>query len=83
MKYTNNPNLEFKSIDKELWREYDFLNEGTNEVYTMRIEKPLVLNVSKSGGHRVIDSTGMAHYIPYKWIAIRWMNKEGAPRAQF
>ena len=86
MIYTNNPNIVFKSIHKELWREYDFTTVdelGKSSVYTARIEKPLALHVSKSGGHRIIDSTGMAHYIPYKWIALRWMNEKDAPRLQF
>lgn len=82
MKFTDNPNLEFKSINKELWREYDFRTAG-EKIVTIRINKPLVLNVSSSGGHRIIDITGMAWYIPYKWIALRWMNDVYAPRIQF
>lgn len=86
MEYTNNPSIIFKSIKKELWREYDFVTidaMGISNVYTLKIEKPLVLHVSKSGGHRIIDSIGMVHYIPYKWIALRWMNEKGAPRLHF
>lgn len=82
MKLTNNPNLTFKEINLELWREYDFLTDS-GKICTLRIESPLVLNVSKSGGHRIIDSEGMAHYIPFKWIALRWENQKDAPRMQF
>ena len=82
MIYTDNPNLEFKPIDAELWREYDFLTD-IGKVVTHKINEPLVLNVSTSGGHRIIDARGMAHYIPPKWIALRWVNKPGLPRMQF
>jgi len=81
MRYTDNQNLKFSDISLELWREYDFLDNG--KIVTIKIENPLVLNVSASGGHRIIDSKGIAHYIPYKWIALRWENEEDAPRMQF
>jgi len=34
----------------------------------VKINSPIKLNVSKSGGHRIIDSEGISHYIPPKWI---------------
>ena len=82
MKFTDNPDIKFKKIDLELWREYDFITD-TGIVVTLKIAAPLVLHVSKSGGHRIIDSKGIAHYIPYKWIALRWDNTESAVRLQF
>jgi len=82
MNYTDNPNIKFKDISVEMWRDYDFLTEH-GKVVTLRINNPMVLHVSSSGGHRVIDDQGVAHYIPYKWIALRWNNKPGYPRLQF
>ena len=82
MKFTNNPNLKFASIDVELWREYDFMT-GSGDVVTLRIDSPVALNVSSTGGHRIIDKEEVAWYIPYKWFALRWMAKKGAPRIVF
>ena len=36
------------------------------------IENPDKLNVSDSGGHRIIDMNSISHDIPPKWIHIYW-----------
>lgn len=59
--------LEWKKIDHEKYRVYVFPN---NEIVT--IVEPAVLNVSKSGGHRIVDSENVSHYIPYKWLHLYW-----------
>ena len=69
--------MEFKSLETELWREYVFPSG------TVRIDAPKSLNVSASGGHRIEDSQGMAHYIPAGWIHLRWLVKEGSPVFSF
>lgn len=68
---TNETGLAFKNISSEKYRVYVF--PGGDEV---RIELPTYLNVSKSGGHRVLDAAGISHYIPPTWIHIYW---EGSP----
>ena len=42
-----------------------------------RIEAPQKINVSASGGHRVLDAAGLSHYIPPRWIELTWKVKEG------
>ena len=62
----------WKDISWEQYREYVFSGDA---VY--RIDKPVALHVSASGGHRVIGWDGRCHYIPFKWLALIWDN---APR---
>ena len=72
--FNNATDLEFTDISSELWREYQFL--GGDRI---RIEEPLKLNVSESGGHRIFDSAGISHYIPAGWVHLQWAVKDGAP----
>lgn len=58
--------LKFQDISTEDFREYEFPD------MTIRIENPQKLNVSKSGGHRVIDGEGESHYIPNGWRHLHW-----------
>lgn len=42
--------------------------------------KPVALHVSKSGGHRIVNSNGYCYYIkPEAWDNIEWKIKEGFP----
>lgn len=59
--------LEWKKIDHETYRVYVFPDNNI-----VKIVEPVVLNVSKSGGHRVVDSNSMSHYIPSGWIHLYW-----------
>ena len=73
--FINASELVFKDISSETDREYCFPN-GTRLV----IIKPLFLNVSASGGHRLFTEEGWCYYVQPKdgwWI--RWRVKEGAP----
>lgn len=72
--FQNASELEFTDISSEQWREYRFLGEET-----VRIEAPLKLNVSASGGHRIFDAERVSHYIPAGWIHLTWMSKDGQP----
>lgn len=74
MEFNNKSGLEFTDISSEEFRQYEFL--GGDRV---RIDAPLYLNVSKTGGHRVFDSKGVSHYIPLTWIHLFWKAKEGQP----
>jgi len=63
---SDNPDLTFKNIDHETYRTYIFPNGEVT------INRPLWLNVSASGGHRLLDSEGVSHYIPSGWIHFFW-----------
>jgi hypothetical protein len=73
MEFKNDTTLEFTDISSEAFREYEF------ETKTIRIEAPLKLNVSSTGGHRIFDSAGNSHYIPAGWLRITWQAKAGFP----
>ena len=72
--FNNGTDLEFADISTEMWREYRFLGGET-----IRINRPLRLNVSESGGHRIFDAEGVSHYIPAGWIHLQWVAEDGAP----
>jgi hypothetical protein len=72
--FKNDSDLEFTDISSEAWREYRFESGAV-----VRIENPLRLNVSASGGHRIFDAQGESHYIPFGWIHLRWEAKPGEP----
>lgn len=65
---------EFIDISSELERTYTF--DGNTSV---TIISPVALHVSKSGGHRILDRSGTAHYIPNTWIHLTWEVTEGSP----
>lgn len=67
----NETGLQFTEINSEKYRVYEF--PGGEQV---RIDNPTHLNVSKSGGHRILDAQGISHYIPPTWIHLYW---EGNP----
>lgn len=64
--------MEFKDLSDEIYRTYEFPDGKIVKIY-----KPLKLNVSKSGGHRVLDEKGISHYIPAGWIHLQWKVKDG------
>jgi hypothetical protein len=72
--FVNESDLEFADISSEFWREYRFPG---GEV--VRIDEPLKLNVSESGGHRIFDAAGRSHYVPAGWLHLVWEPKEGKP----
>ena len=72
--FINKSGLEFTDISSEAWREY--ILPGNNII---KIENPVFLNVSRNHSHRIFDAQGISHYIPFKWIHLRWQAKEGSP----
>lgn len=62
--------MEFKDISNEFHRTYTFFKEG--QLVKITIDLPMKVNVSESGGHRVLDSQGVSHYIPSGWIHLEW-----------
>ena len=72
--FDNQSGLKFIDISSEHYREYDW-GDGRK----IRIEQPIHLNVSASGGHRVWDEENVSHYIPKGWIHLSWSPKNGQP----
>lgn len=73
--FLNESALVFDDISSEAFREYVFPN-GTK----YRIESPILLNVSASGGHRLYAKDGMSHYVqPREGWAIRWKSLPDQP----
>lgn len=58
--------IEWKDIHNEKYRIYEF-PKGK-----IKIKSPILLNVSKSGGHRILDEKDVSHYIPSGWIHLYW-----------
>ena len=63
--------LIFKSTENEKWRDYVWADG-----FTLRIEEPLWVHVSKSGGHRVIDNQKRSYYVAPGWRYITWEGKD-------
>jgi hypothetical protein len=73
--FLNETGLQFEDISAETTREYTFPT-GRKLV----IEKPKMLNVSASGGHRVYADDGYSYYVqPREGWSIRWKSKTGNP----
>jgi hypothetical protein len=79
--FRNASKLEFQNLKNEAYREYLFFKEG--EKVWVRIDKPLKLAVSESGGHRLFNEAGESIYVPPDWIELKWVAKEGAPHFDF
>ena len=69
----NESGLDFTDISTEASSQYQF--PGAEYVIVL---EPVALNVSNSGGHRILDSKGQSHYIPSGWIGITWHARDGA-----
>jgi hypothetical protein len=65
-----NKDLNWHNIDHEIFRCYTFIIDG--KPAKLRINNPVLLNVSKSGGHRILDKDDVSYYVPYKWLCISW-----------
>ncbi len=74
MEFINESGLEFDDISSEDERTYVFA-DGVE----VKIRRPLKLNVSKSGGHRIYDAQNQSHYIPSGWIHLMWISQKGKP----
>ncbi len=70
--FINNSGLSFTDISTEAVRRYHFKND---EVVV--IPGPLMLHVSRTGGHRIYDENGVSHYVPKGWLELTWVAKAG------
>lgn len=68
----NDSKLKFNDISTEEVRIYVFPD------IEVKIENPIALNVSKVGGHRIVDAAGVSHYVPKGWVHLKWIPKKGA-----
>ena len=71
-------NMSFNSLESEEYRIY-FFPKGEER----RIDYPVAINVSRSGGHKIIDGDGITHYIPKGWIELVWKARDGANHVDF
>lgn len=67
----------FTQIDSEEYREYQFPLE-LGQSHNIRINSPTHISISESGGHRVLDASGLSHYIPKGWVHLLWKAKKDA-----
>lgn len=63
--------MKFHDISNEVKRVYQFAAAD------VIIDNPVKINVSASGGHRVLDQAGISHYIPTGWYHLYWEVKPG------
>ena len=75
--FKNESGLEFKDLSDESYRVYVFPN------MEVRIDHPLLINVSPSGGHRIFDAQGKSNYIPSGWCRLYWVVEEGKSHFAF
>lgn len=71
--FMHQTSFDWTDISSEQFRVYEFSDQ------TVKIENPLLLNVSKAGGHRVWDAQGISHYIPSGYRHLYWKVKENMP----
>jgi hypothetical protein len=75
--FRNGTLYKFRDISSEVCRQYRFPNG------TVRIDNPLKLAVSESGGHRIYAADGVSRYIPAGWLCIEWLVKDGEPHFSY
>jgi hypothetical protein len=75
--FINESGLEFKDLSDEQYRVYVYPD------MEVKIDEPLKLNVSASGGHRVFDSKGQSNYIPAGWRRLYWVVKDNKSHFAF
>ena len=64
--------MNFTDISSEQYRVYHFPNGAT-----LRIENPLELNVSRSGGHRLVAEAGCYYIRPEQSWYLFFENRDG------
>ncbi|MCK9532506.1 MAG: hypothetical protein M0R77_18495 [Gammaproteobacteria bacterium] len=71
--FNDESGLNWNDISSEDYRVYEFADTQ------IKIQSPLKLNVSRSGGHRIFDANGVSHYIPGGWRHLYWEARPGSP----
>lgn len=70
----NESGLDFKDVSTEKYRTYVW-----SDGFKVTITEPTHLNVSNSGGHRLLDRSGISHYVPSGWKHLYWEVFDGQP----
>ena len=73
MEFINTSGYEFRDISNEKVREYHFMDR------ILRIDEPLALYISESGGQRIVSKRGRCLYIPKGFLWIEWRVYDGKP----
>ena len=68
----------FKNIASESFRAYGYVLPDGSFRYIV-YDSPIYLYVKPGGGHRLITSDGLSHWIRPDFINIVWMPREGQP----
>ena len=78
--------MEFKDLRNESGLEFTDISVEEKRVYykngsvVLVVNNPIALNVSSSGGHRILDGEFTCHYLkPEAWDRITWLVKIGLP----
>lgn len=79
--FRNGSDNEFLSLESEEWRTYVWVKEGFPIEVT--INDPVCLHVSAAGGHRILDGSGVSHYVPKGWVEVKWEVREGMNHFDF
>lgn len=72
-------------LSDELWREYEYGDEGHRVTYIINEPKTLYF-ASTCTTHRVLDSKGVVHCVPSVGVngcALRWKTKPGVEPVAF
>ncbi len=87
MKYEdiNVGELEFHDISEEQYRRYYYIDwlGGILTWYSFEFKDPIALNVSASGGHKLILSNGKSMYVKPGWIAFEYLPTKGRKNWRF
>jgi len=70
----NESGLFFIEIQSEEYRTYKW-----SDGFEVTIKNPTHLNVSKSGGHRLLDKEGKSPYVQSGWRYLYWKAFDGKP----
>ena len=78
-----------KSIDQEMWREYEWAYQLDGRIlyraYT--ILRPVLLVIRPGGTtHRIVDMEGVVHCVPapgHMGCVLRWKNSDGVDPVNF
>ena len=66
LELNNKGSYSFLDVSGETYREYIWESGAIT-----KIDKPQWLAVSESG-HRLLDGSGVCHFIPFGWIHLYW-----------
>lgn len=75
--FINHSGYEFIDISNERVREYHFVNK------ILRIDEPMFLYISESGGQRIVSKRGRCLYVPSGFLWIEWRTYDNKPHMKY